>query len=98
MNMNIGLKETVDIISAIATALAHSHARGLIHRDIKPSNILFNENGEPKLADFGIGRIFDSNEKTNLTETGMGIGTPEYMSPEQGMGKAVDPMIPRNIA
>ena len=72
----------------IAQALAHAHGQGVIHRDVKPSNILITRTGEPMLSDFGIAKILDSEETRDLTSTGVGIGTPEYMAPEQGMGQA----------
>ena len=78
------------LLAPIAKALAHSHQEGIIHRDIKPSNILLNKNGVPKLTDFGIAHILESNDATTLTATGVGVGTPEYMSPEQGLGKKID--------
>jgi len=69
-------------------AVDYAHQRGLIHRDIKPSNVLFNEADEPVLADFGLARIVSSER---LTATGLTIGTPAYMAPEQGMGQSGDP-------
>ena len=79
------------LLRPIAQALAHAHDEGIIHRDIKPSNILIDKNSAPKLADFSIARILElGSEATALTGTGMGVGTPEYMAPEQGLGKDVD--------
>jgi formylglycine-generating enzyme required for sulfatase activity/tRNA A-37 threonylcarbamoyl transferase component Bud32 len=83
-------QEAARLLLPVAQALEHSHGKGIVHRDIKPSNILFDENGAPKLADFGIVRIIGVDGATALTMTGVGIGTPEYMSPEQGMGKTID--------
>jgi len=59
----------------------------MIHRDVKPSNILITADGEPMLTDFGIAKILDLEDTADLTGTGMGIGTPEYMAPEQWTGK-----------
>jgi serine/threonine protein kinase len=76
------------IFRAVAEAIAFAHARGVIHRDIKPDNILLGAGGEVKLADFGLARIlqFDS----NLSRTGDIMGTPNFMSPEQALGKRAD--------
>ncbi len=83
--------EAVRLLAPIAQALAHAHQEGIVHRDIKPSNILIDKNGAPKLTDFGIARILEmSGDSTALTGTGVGVGTPEYMAPEQGLGKEVD--------
>ena len=68
----------------VARALAYAHQQGIIHRDVKPSNILITQSGEPMLTDFGIAKILlDAEETADLTGTGMGIVTPEYMAPEQ---------------
>ncbi len=82
--------EASRLLLPIAQALAHSHSLGIIHRDIKPSNILIDINGAPKLTDFGIAHILEPGDSPSLTATGTGVGTPEYMAPEQGLGKDVD--------
>jgi serine/threonine protein kinase len=84
----IPYREAVQMLIPIAQALIHAHQQGIIHRDIKPSNILITRTGEPMLSDFGIAKILDTEETRDLTSTGVGIGTPEYMAPEQGMGQA----------
>ena len=80
----------IRIIEPIARALAYAHDKGILHRDVKPSNILITENNEPILTDFGTAKLLDLNEGQTLTGTGVGVGTPEYMAPEQGMANDVD--------
>jgi eukaryotic-like serine/threonine-protein kinase len=77
--------ETHGIAAGIAAGLAHAHARGVVHRDLKPANVLFDEEGRPKLADFGIARLA-AGEGT-LTEAGTVLGTAAYISPEQAAGE-----------
>ena len=81
-----GIKDGIRIVWQLLDALGYSHSRGVVHRDIKPANILVSENGQIKVADFGIAKI----ESTNLTQVGMVLGTPAYMSPEQFIGLEVD--------
>ncbi|WP_435191242.1 serine/threonine-protein kinase [Streptomyces sp. bgisy126] len=76
------------LAGGLAEALASVHRAGLIHRDLKPSNVLMTGNG-PRLIDFGIARAFDGN--TRLTETGLVVGTPGFMSPEQAAGAELTP-------
>jgi serine/threonine protein kinase len=80
----------VSLMVSVANALAYAHSHGIVHRDVKPSNILITESGEPTLTDFGVAKILQAEETMDLTATGMGVGTPEYMAPEQGLGKKVD--------
>lgn len=77
------------VTTGIAAGLAHAHGRGVVHRDLKPANILFDEEGRPKLADFGIARRAAA-ERT-LTEEGAVIGTANYLSPEQAAGRPAGP-------
>jgi len=83
-------KAAASIILPIAHALQYAHEHNIIHRDVKPSNILITGTGERMLTDFGIAKVLDVDETHTLTGTGVGLGTPEYMSPEQGLGKTVD--------
>jgi serine/threonine protein kinase len=80
--------EALEVVKMIAGALDYAHKKGFIHRDIKPDNIMFRADGTVVLVDFGIARAIDST--THLTRTGMSIGTPHYMSPEQCKGEKID--------
>ncbi|MFL7871197.1 MAG: bifunctional serine/threonine-protein kinase/formylglycine-generating enzyme family protein [Anaerolineales bacterium] len=83
-------RDAIRLILPIARALEYVHARSIINRDVKPSNILLTENGEPMLTDFGLVKIFGEKEKdtTTITSSGTGLGTPDYMAPEQWTGEA----------
>ncbi|MGH2523346.1 MAG: serine/threonine-protein kinase, partial [Anaerolineales bacterium] len=82
------LPQMVRIVNQVADALDYAHNRGLIHRDVKPSNILVDESGNYFLSDFGIAKLLEGS--TQFTTTGGTIGTPKYMSPEQGLGLPLD--------
>ncbi|MEE8477427.1 MAG: protein kinase [Gemmatimonadales bacterium] len=81
----LGVADTIEITKAVAAALSFAHTRGVVHRDIKPENILLQE-GQALVADFGIALAVSHIGSTRLTETGLSLGTPQYMSPEQAMG------------
>jgi eukaryotic-like serine/threonine-protein kinase len=87
--------KTMDVMEAnrifkqLASALSFAHEQGIIHRDVKPVNVLMDRSGRPILSDFGIAKVLASTRE-QLTRPGTGVGTPEYMSPEQCRGEAVD--------
>ncbi|WP_333766551.1 protein kinase domain-containing protein [Streptomyces sp. IBSBF 2435] len=77
------------IVGDVLAALAVSHEMGLVHRDIKPGNVMITRRGTVKVMDFGIARAMQSGV-TSMTQTGMVVGTPQYLSPEQALGRGVD--------
>ncbi|MFE0187135.1 protein kinase [Streptomyces sp. NPDC058989] len=77
------------IVSGVLEALAYSHQHGIVHRDIKPANVIITNSGAVKVMDFGIARALHGAQST-MTQTGMVMGTPQYLSPEQALGKTVD--------
>ncbi|MFJ7247436.1 protein kinase [Kitasatospora sp. NPDC098652] len=77
------------IIAGVLEALAYSHRNGIVHRDIKPANVIITNAGAVKVMDFGIARALTGGA-TTMTQTGMVMGTPQYLSPEQALGKPVD--------
>ena len=86
-NERMGVERALDIVGQVADALGYAHERGVVHRDIKPANIMILRGGQVKIMDFGIARLWISDVKT---QTGMLLGSPKYMSPEQAMGSGVD--------
>lgn len=80
-------REIARIIGQVADGLAYAHGLGIVHRDVKSSNVMLTRDGRAVVSDFGIAKIMSG---TQYTQAGVGIGTPEYMSPEQGQGKAID--------
>ncbi|HXM72256.1 MAG TPA: serine/threonine-protein kinase [Candidatus Dormibacteraeota bacterium] len=81
---------TAKILGPIASALDYAHSRGVLHRDLKPSNVLMASDGTPILSDFGLALMMTTSNK-RLTQSGMILGTPEYMSPEQCEGATMTP-------
>ncbi len=86
----LSLDATASILKRISAGLDYAHKKSVIHRDLKPGNILFDEAGEPFLSDFGIAKLANLSQQTNLTGSGGIVGTAAYMSPEQAQGADVD--------
>ena len=85
---NTDLRKNISLFSQVLDGFDYAHSKGVVHRDIKPSNILINNEGIPKILDFGIAKIVDENFK--LTKTGLRMGSVLYMSPEQILGRNID--------
>jgi serine/threonine protein kinase len=83
-------RKAAELLLPVARALEEAHHQGIIHRDVKPANILLSNDGTPMLSDFGIAKMLEYHETIDLTQNGVGIGTPEYMAPEQGTGDGAD--------
>ena len=83
------------LVATLARAVAHAHAQKIIHRDLKPSNTLLTEEGIPKISDFGLARQIDAGADSGQTRSGVILGSPSYMAPEQAIGKnsAVGPAV-----
>ncbi|MBL8297182.1 MAG: protein kinase [Rhodanobacteraceae bacterium] len=89
MQAGLSLADAISVVVQIAGALDFAHSQGIVHRDLKPANIMFRDATTPVLTDFGIARQQDQ-AATRLTQTGMLVGTPNYMSPEQISGSDID--------
>ena len=85
------VRMAINVMRQVAAALQRASSRGIIHRDIKPENIMLASTGEVKVADFGLARVAGDEGRLNLTQVGLTLGTPLYMSPEQVEGRPVDP-------
>lgn len=90
LGMPIPWREAARLLLPAAEALDYTHKQNIIHRDVKPSNFLVSDSGHLMLSDFGIAKMLDTPDAVQLTGTGVGIGTPEYMAPEQGLGQSID--------
>jgi serine/threonine protein kinase len=82
------MADVIHVMRQIGAALAYAHRKGVVHRDIKPNNVLIDARGDCFLCDFGLAKTTEASIR--LTATGVGLGTPAYMSPEQGKGERVD--------
>ncbi|MHC4917052.1 MAG: WD40 repeat domain-containing serine/threonine protein kinase, partial [Planctomycetota bacterium] len=85
-----GLRRSMEIVERVARALHHAHTRGVVHRDLKPANVIIAADGEPKVTDFGLAKTItkEGRRAGELTKTGLAIGTPHYMAPEQAAGRS----------
>lgn len=90
-NSRLAPSESARILKDVAEALDYAHGAGVIHRDVKPQNVLLDDAGRVYLADFGIAKMVEST--AHMTQTGMITGTPQYMAPEQALGKPIDKSI-----
>jgi serine/threonine-protein kinase len=82
----VSVKRATEIAAYVAEALAYAHAKNVVHRDIKPENVMMLSNGDIKITDFGVAKLMDASQ----TQSGVVLGTPNYMSPEQLIGQKVD--------
>jgi non-specific serine/threonine protein kinase/serine/threonine-protein kinase len=84
---HLSIRQRLELMAMVCDGAEHAHQRGIIHRDLKPRNILVDQSGQPKILDFGVARVTDSDiQATRQTDVGQLIGTLAYMSPEQATG------------
>jgi formylglycine-generating enzyme required for sulfatase activity len=88
-----GARAAAELVVKLADGIAAAHAKGIVHRDLKPANVLMTEAGEPKVADFGLAKVGQS----DVTATGAVMGTPSYMSPEQAAGRTKEVGTPTDV-
>jgi serine/threonine protein kinase len=81
-------RSAAELVETLARAVQYAHEHGVIHRDLKPSNVLMSVDGQPKITDFGLAKRIQSGQDSALTRTGVVLGTPSYMAPEQAAGRA----------
>ena len=86
-SQRISIDQAINIVAQVAKGLGYAHGKGIVHRDVKPSNVMVSQDGYAKITDFGIARMASSAVRT---QTGMVLGSPKYMSPEQVMGRPLD--------
>jgi serine/threonine protein kinase/WD40 repeat protein len=91
IRVGLPLNDAVRLFRQIANALDYAHQQGVLHRDIKPSNVMLDDSGNALLADFGLTKLLDEADISKLTATSTIVGTPLYMSPEQGQGITLTP-------
>ena len=90
MNHPMPWQRAINILLPLTNALLYAHSRGIIHRDLRPDNIIINTDEQPILSDFSLMRIIEDEETRDMTGTNVGLGSPAYISPEQGSGLSVD--------
>jgi eukaryotic-like serine/threonine-protein kinase len=81
----LAAQRAAELLARVADAVDYAHQRGVIHRDLKPGNVLLDQNGHPRVADFGLAKRVECD--SGLTRTGQAMGTPSFMPPEQAAGK-----------
>jgi len=88
---HLSIRQRLELMAMVCNGVEHAHQRGIIHRDLKPGNILVDQSGDPKILDFGVARVTDSDiQATRQTDVGQLIGTLAYMSPEQATGDPLE--------